>query len=165
MIFGGMSPILAHAARLARSEPANQAILSSPPVEVVLWFEEELLSDTSNLKVFDAAGARVDSGDGGLDLNDPDHVTMRVTLPPLADDVYTVDWTAKLVDGDVSFGQLQFAVGSGLTEAIWPDDVVPGTSANSSAGSWAIGGGLVVLFVLGMIGYRVWLLRSSENRG
>lgn len=149
-------PALAHAAKLLRSEPADRAILTSSPPEVALWFEEELLSETSNIKVYDAAGQRVDAGGGGLDLDDPDHLSLRVALPSLADGVYTVDWTAKLVDGDISTGRLQFAVGADLTEAVWASEATAETEAAGGISPLLVGGGLLVLGLLAALGYVLW---------
>ena len=156
-------PALGHAAKLHRAEPADRAILALPPQEVALWFEEELLSETSNIKVYDAAGQRDDAGGGGLDLDDPDHLSLRVALPSLADGVYTVDWTAKLVDGDISTGQLQFAVGADLTAAVWADGVTAETEAAASISPLLVGGGVLVLGLLAASGYVLWRRAATSS--
>jgi len=97
---------------LVRSEPADGEILAQSPARVSAWFNEELDSQQSILQVFDAHGAQVDNGDGGVDLNDLDHLSMFVTLPPLPEGSYRVYWKAvSAEDGDETAGDFLFGVG------------------------------------------------------
>lgn len=64
------------------------------------------------LQVFDAQGKQVDLGNGGVDLNDPNHAGLVVKLPVLGQGVYLVKWKIALSDGDSSQGQYYFGVGS-----------------------------------------------------
>ncbi|MCA9875456.1 MAG: copper resistance protein CopC [Anaerolineales bacterium] len=112
LLMGGwVTAVSAHDAVITKSSPANGEVLSESPDQVVAWFTEELISGESTMKVFDAQGKQRDNGDGGVDLTDPDHASMIVTLPPLPDGSYTVQWHAVLVDGDASDGAFAFAVG------------------------------------------------------
>jgi hypothetical protein len=69
-------------------------------------------SGVSKLQVFDASGAQVDQGDGGVDLNDPAHASMVVLLPALGEGAYKVRWQVVLLDGDPTTGEFSFYVGS-----------------------------------------------------
>lgn len=108
---------LAHA-ELVKSEPENNAVLEQGPEQVIAWFSHELETGLSSIEVFDTQGNQVDSGNGSVDLNDPDHASMFVSLPqPLPDGVYLVRWTAvSAADGDTTEGEFSFSVGdSGAT--------------------------------------------------
>lgn len=105
------SAVSAHAV-LIRSDPAGGQVLMRAPSRVVLWYAQEIENRKSTVKVFDAAGNRVDLGDGGVDLGDADHASMIVTLPALTLGTYFVRWTVVSVeDGDVSEGEFTFLVG------------------------------------------------------
>ncbi len=96
---------------LIKSDPSDGAVLEESPPQVITWFSTELETGSSTLQVFDAEGRHVDKGDGGVDLNDPDHASMIVSLPTLPDGVYTVRWSALLFDGDVVNEEFTFSVG------------------------------------------------------
>ena len=64
----------------------------------------------STLQVFNADNQRVDNGDGGVDLNDPDHASLVVTVPPLPEGEYRVRWYGVLLDGDASESSFNFFV-------------------------------------------------------
>lgn len=100
-------------ALLVKSEPADGAVLSQPPERITAWFSQELDTGSSSIRLLDAAGRQVDNGDGGVDLNDPNHTSMFVTLPStLPDGRYTVHWTVvSMVDGDATDGEFQITVG------------------------------------------------------
>lgn len=118
--------VSAHAIELLRSDPVNGSILPQSPAEIHAWFGEEMKTGVSTLQVFSAAGQRVDNGDGGVDLNDPDHASMVVTLPPLPDGEYLVRWYVVLLDDDASESSFNFYVGDEAVAAA--DNFVP-TSA------------------------------------
>ncbi|MEZ4864701.1 MAG: copper resistance protein CopC [Caldilineaceae bacterium] len=102
----------AHSLTLLKSEPAAGALLKTAPTQVDLWFAEEVVSQASTLYVTNRAGDVIDVGDGGVNLDDPQHASMRVTLPaPLPHDLYTVHWQIQLLDGDASAATFAFAVG------------------------------------------------------
>lgn len=124
-----VSTVSAHS-RLVQSEPANGQALEQSPDKVVAWFSEELDSGASEMQVFNAQGRQVDNGDGGVDLNDLDHLSMIATLPSeLPESTYTVHWVAASAeDGDVVEGDFAFNVGlasspsspSGSVLTLWP---------------------------------------------
>ena len=102
----------AHGVEVLKSDPADGAVLAQPPAQVRVWFSEEARSGESTLQVLDSKGARVYDATGGVDLDDPDHASMKVDLPPLPDGAYVVKWHVALTDGDTSDGQFQFSVGN-----------------------------------------------------
>ena len=107
-------------ANLARSAPASNSTLDSPPNQVVVWFTEPVEPKFSEIQVLDIAGARVDRDDSIVDRNDPTAVS--VTLEPLPDGTYTVAWTnVSTVDGHRVRGSFVFSVGEPISGA--PVDV------------------------------------------
>lgn len=150
MIGGLVTAVSAHDAVITRSTPANGEVLDESPAQVVAWFAEELMSGDSTIAVFDAQGQQRDNGDGGVDLNDPDHASMVVSLPPLPDGSYTVQWHAVLLDGDASDGAFAFAVGQDQTVQPVAATAVDTGGAGFSGGTWLIALGLaaVILFLL-----------------
>ena len=138
---------------LLRTDPSDGATLEQSPSQVRAWFSAELDTGMSTLQVFDAEGRQVDNGDGGVDLNDPDHASMVVTLPPLSDGVYTAHWYAVLDDGDAVEGEFAFAVGNATVAA----GQAPATAASSAAGGgwpllWVAAGfvGIALVLIVGL---------------
>lgn len=132
-----VSTVSAHS-RLVQSEPANGQALDEPPDKVVAWFSEELDSAASEMLVLDDQGRQVDNGDGGVDLNDLDHLTMIVTLPPeLPESTYTVHWVAASAeDGDVVEGDFAFTLGVAFSQS---------STSSSVSASWLLAGLIVVI--------------------
>lgn len=114
---------------LIRSEPERDARLEASPGRIELWFNEEL-GDPSTLRVMDSESRQIDNGDGGINLNDLDHLTMTVSVPELPDGIYTVRWTASSAeDGDTTSGGFNFQIGDapppargipGSRNLLWP---------------------------------------------
>jgi methionine-rich copper-binding protein CopC len=142
---------VAHAL-LLKSEPEAGAALAQSPQQVIIWFSQELDTGFSALQVMDEQGYQVDSGDGGVDLNDPDHASLVVSLPAdLPAGRYTAHWTAvSAEDGDTTEGEFFFTVGeTGPVQAIAPNE-----SAAARWAVWLVGGivfGLGVLLVAVMV--------------
>jgi len=114
-LLGAASLVSAHA-RYDRSDPAADSVVASAPTQLRVWFTQELVTRGSRLEVLDAAGNRVDQDDSRVDLNDPDRKLMLVTLMPLADGVYTVNWrSVSAEDGDDADGSFRFGVGASTT--------------------------------------------------
>jgi methionine-rich copper-binding protein CopC len=149
--------VAAHDAAIIKSAPANGDVLDESPSEVIAWFAEELVSGESTITVFDTQGNQVDNGDGGVDLNDPDHASMMVTLPSMPDGSYTVQWHAVLLDGDATDGAFAFAVGIGQPVS---QPAVPVKSQNG----WSPG--LIIAaagFILVLLLISVLLLRIRQS--
>lgn len=112
LILTTFTPALAHEGLILSAPAADERLAESPP-QVTLWFDGELVTQESTLKVFEADGQQVDAGDGYVNLDDPAHASMIVTLPSLPEGVYTVKWRAVyLEDGDVVEGEFDFIVGN-----------------------------------------------------
>lgn len=113
---GVVTPVFAHAL-LLRSNPAANAVLEQPPVQVELFFSEALESQLSSIKVFDSNNLSVDAADVRVDPADPTRMT--VSLRSLNDGVYTVTWKAvSAVDGHQTVGTFPFAVGNVNADAV-----------------------------------------------
>ena len=157
LVLGALTthPAAAHNVEPTNLTPAIGQVLAQSPDEVVLVFPEEAKEVGSSLQVVDAAGKAVDAGKGGVDLNDPKHVTLRVKLPKLAEGVYQVKWVIALSDGDTASGSYHFGVGSvavptevpEATEAAAP--VSAATPPGNASLPWLVGGLVVVLAVGG----------------
>ncbi|MBK8902540.1 MAG: copper resistance protein CopC [Anaerolineaceae bacterium] len=111
LLLGMVTAVSAHTVTLIESIPEEGAIVESAPDSVRAVFDEELLEAGSTIEVFASSGTQVDAGDGAVDLNDPNHASLAVAVPDLADGIYTVYWQATLLDGDVSEGTFNFTVG------------------------------------------------------
>lgn len=154
--------VLAHGEEiLLRSEPESNAALVEPPAQVMTWFSEEL-ETSSTMEVFNLAGEKVDNGDGGVDLNDPDHASMIVTLPPLENGVYLVQWKAVLLDSDVVQGAFPFSVGTAVIQpGALPNQPQPAATAVPTAAPDGrtplplIGGGVAALLLIGIVGFAI----------
>lgn len=142
---------------LVKSDPANGERREQSPAQVTAWYSQELETGPSTIQVFNEQGQQVDTGDGGVDLNDPDHASMIVSLPPaLPDGIYTVRWVAvSVTDGDLTQGVFKFGVGQEI-------DAAKSTGLLAGAGSgWLIGGAAAGLGVLLLAG--VLLARSGRS--
>lgn len=108
-----MTTASAHAL-LLKSDPEHKAVLEQAPEQVGAWFGEELETQLSQMQVFNAQEKQIDSGDGRVDLTDPDHASMLVSLPEsLSNGTYTVRWRAVSADdGDATEGEFFFDVTS-----------------------------------------------------
>ncbi len=99
--------IEAHAI-LVKSNPAQDASVTSAPEKVELWFNEGVGEEYAALAVIDAAGTRVDAKDaqrGTLD-----RALLSVTLPRLPEGLYTVRYRVLSADGHVVSGKFNFTV-------------------------------------------------------
>ena len=145
-LVGVVTAVFAHEVELLKSTPANGEFLNESPSEVVAWFSEELISGESRLSVVNNQGVQVDNGDGGIDLNDPDHASMIVTLPPLPDGSYAVQWHVTLLDGDETEGAFTFAVGTGQS-------AIPAAApaAAAEAGSSGLSIPIMAVMVVGLV--------------
>ena len=140
-------------ALLVKSEPEDGAVLERSPERVVAWYSQELDARKSVLRVFDAAGRQVDNGDGGVDLNDPDHTSMLATLPELPHGTYLVRWAAVSADdGDATQGEFRFSVGTAEASTEPPaTSASPASSAQGTALRWALPGlGVLLLLAVGV---------------
>ena len=97
-------------AYLVKSSPARRAMLSSTPTRVVLWFNERLEPQFSQLAVWNAEGQRVDAGD--LQVGPEDGKKLSVGIPTLPAGTYTVKYRVLSVDGHIVEAEFPFTVRS-----------------------------------------------------
>jgi len=108
---GAGSAASAHA-NYMRSDPAPNAHLATPPARILVGFSEPFVVATSDLTLLDAGGRQLAAG--ARTTTDP--TELALTLPSLADGVYTVAWqTVSATDGDPTHGYFAFMVGTGTT--------------------------------------------------
>lgn len=104
----------AHAQILSCTPGIGETVAKAPDM-VTCKTSEAMDPKGSSLSVVDATGMMVDKGDSKVDLNDPDRVTIAVSLDTamVKDGVYTVKWkTLSAADNDSAEGAFQFAVGA-----------------------------------------------------
>lgn len=104
----GPDPAFAHA-QLRSAAPAAGAGVPTAPAEVAVTFTEPLESAFSSVVVRDAVGNRVDKADSHVDQSD--RTTMRVSLSPLNEGIYVVEWRALTADTHRTEGAFIFRVG------------------------------------------------------
>ena len=103
-------PVSAHA-EILRSIPEANAVLAQSPPQVELLFSEPVEAKLSTIKVYDSNGVIIDAGDLAVDSSNAERMT--VSLPPLADGVYSVSWQVlSQIDGHQTAGSFPFAVGN-----------------------------------------------------
>ena len=101
------APAAAHAF-LDHALPAVGSTVHESPRSVRLWFTEPLEPAFSRVRVVDASGKAVDSGDSHLDASDPSILT--ASLPALGPGTYRVRWRVVSVDTHVTEGDFTFDV-------------------------------------------------------
>ncbi|MGH8245746.1 MAG: copper resistance CopC family protein, partial [Gammaproteobacteria bacterium] len=112
----------AHASFL-RSQPAEGAVLSEPPVEILIWFTENIEVDFSDARLIDVTGQRFDNKDFHVH-SDP--ANPGLTAADLPDGVYTVIWDVlSAVDGHRTKGAFAFTIGTPPAGGTAPSPQVP----------------------------------------
>lgn len=107
--------VKAHAVPL-QSTPADGAVLTASPKQVMVTFTNVLDPAGSQMVVYDRRGQKVDIGDCGVAALDPSRKTLVTTLesdlPPGKYNIYwtTVTDTEDVHDGHVVNGQLEFFI-------------------------------------------------------
>ena len=156
LCIGTAVPASAHALLLS-SNPAPNAILSTSPAQVELFFSEPVAQGLSSLIVFDSNGLQADQKDMRVDPANPERMT--VSLPALELGVYTVSWKAvSATDGHQTEGAFTFSVGSGNNGPAYKP--VQQSSSSSLPGS-ALFSKWLLLAALALLGGRVpflWLV-------
>lgn len=100
-------PALAHA-NLVEATPKQGGKMRAPPERVELRFSEPVDAAFDPVAVRDAAGDRVDEGDGRVDPEDARVVLAN--LEELPEGSYTVRWRVTSIDGHVVEGSYGFTV-------------------------------------------------------
>jgi copper resistance protein C len=97
-------------AYLVKSSPVRRAMLSSAPTRVVLWFNERLEAQFSQLAVWNAEEQQVDAGD--VQVGPDDGKKLSVGVPTLSPGTYTVKYRVLSVDGHIVEAEFPFTVRS-----------------------------------------------------
>jgi methionine-rich copper-binding protein CopC len=113
--------VSAHAEPERANPPINGSVAAAPAI-LEIWFGEEAESEGTAISVFNSDCTRVDLGDTAIDLYDPEHKHVTVTLKPnLPDGTYTVQWqSVSAEDGDEASGSYTFTVNSSATPMASP---------------------------------------------
>ncbi|GCE11374.1 copper resistance protein CopC [Tengunoibacter tsumagoiensis] len=101
--------VQAHAI-LLRSTPAKDAVLTTAPTQVQMWFSEDLNPTFSSAVVVNRANQRIDKNDARVSTSDPREIDL--SLPSdLPSAVYVVVWrTQSASDGHVLRGSFRFSI-------------------------------------------------------
>jgi copper transport protein len=105
----GLTPalLLAHA-KLVRSDPSADAVLTAQPSRISLWFSERPEPKFTVVQLLDSAGAAIVLGQPVLDAK-----AMEISLdvpPNLRSGKYTVSWRTAAADGHASNGKFAFTL-------------------------------------------------------
>lgn len=119
-------------AKLDRSQPKANEIVSPAPKLVELWFSEELEHGLNTIEVKDQTGQRVDRGEVVLTEGNK---KAQVELGELASGIYTVIWKALSADQHPMRGSFTFTVAtpSEGSAAVDPNASQTPTSAAGTA--------------------------------
>lgn len=101
--------VLAHA-MLVKAEPARRAVLAKAPVQVRLWFNEEVEKDYAALTVLDGDKRPATEVIPQVSADDPKSIVLP--LPELPPGKYTVKFRVLSVDGHVVDSSYDFTVKS-----------------------------------------------------
>jgi hypothetical protein len=93
---------------LDHAEPKVGSVVSNSPVEIKIWFTQNLEPAFSALEVRDAQGRQVDKKDAHLDAKDKS--LFLVSLPQLSAGTYTVIWHVVSVDTHKTQGRFEFII-------------------------------------------------------
>jgi len=159
-----MLPLAASAhAYLVKTVPSASGVVSSPPPNVSLTFDEAVEPRFASISVTDAAGHQVTSGPLHRAAGDPD--TLVVPLKKVPEGWYLVYWRAISVDGHPVRGFFTFAVGPNPGPA--PQFPVPSISETAAtptlvAARWVVF--ISVMSAIGLLVFRLLLARPLVRR-
>lgn len=103
------SPVSAFAhAILVKSQPAKDEIVTEPPKQIDLWFNDAVRSEYKALAVIDSTGKRVDNHDVAQSLTNGANI--YATVPTLAPGTYTIRYRVVSEDTHIVTGKFEFTV-------------------------------------------------------
>jgi copper transport protein len=141
-----VAPAQAHA-NLRSSEPANGAVLQTPPSSVVLRFTEAPEPKLALIRVLDTSGTSYERGKP--EAVPGDDLALRQAVASLPQGVYTVAWrVVSRTDGHATAGAFAFGVGVSPANVKPSAGVVPKSpppSVGEIASRWVFIWGLVAL--------------------
>ena len=153
-------PALAHA-ELVSSDPADAAVLSTPPTTITLTFSDGLDAAKSSFTLSGSAG---EAGTGTA--SEDGATTMTLGGLALAPDVYTIKWTSVATDGDVLRGTLTFTLAGSTATIATPSASAPSSSPASPSSDGSSGADVLLPIVLGLVlvgVIGVYLVRRSRR--
>jgi copper transport protein len=119
---------------LLRSDPAQDAVLNTPPQQVCMWFSEDLNPAFTTAVVINAKNQQVDKHDAHVSPKDTKEMDVSLT-PNLPAAVYIVIYrTDSADDGHILRGSFIFTVAQ-------PNGTVPSLNGNSIPGQNVLSGG------------------------
>ena len=124
----GLPVAVAAHSELETSVPADGAVLTAQPPEIVLTFTAELNTARSSITLHDATGAEL--AKAGVD--PADDTVMRMVPPALAPGAYEIRWTSVALDGDVLRGIVHFALAAPTPSPTSTPAAVPSPTATAS---------------------------------
>jgi copper transport protein len=138
------------------TEPANNAVLQTPPTQVIIWFDERIIPATSHIIVDNAQQQQVNMQDSVVSASNPRE--MSVALPSaLPGGTYTVLWVAQSADdGHVTQGSFTFRVVGGGT----PLSLLPGGRGSANKSGYTLDGPTIVQAIttwLALLGMTLWV--------
>jgi len=101
------TPAWAHAF-LDHSDPKVGSTVKNSPLEIKIWYTQELEPAFSSIVVKDAQGKEVDKKDVHVDAKDK--LLLEVSLPKLPAGTYTVIWHVVSVDTHRTQGRFEFTI-------------------------------------------------------
>ncbi len=102
-----VNPAIAHAT-LVKSEPPRRAILSIPPKQIQLWFNEKIEGSYASVTVEDSNKKLVTENMPETLTDDSKSVVLN--LPQIQPGIYTVHYRVMSVDGHVIESKYDFSV-------------------------------------------------------
>jgi methionine-rich copper-binding protein CopC len=118
--------VFAHS-ELETATPADGAVLTAPPAEIVLTFSAALNPSKSSITLRDPSGTQISKS--GVD---PENDTvMRLTPPTLEPGTYEIQWTSVAEDGDLLRDTLHFQLTAPITPAPTPSPSAAPSAAPS----------------------------------
>lgn len=158
LMLAASPPAAAHAQLLA-TDPADAAVLSAPPAEVTLTFNEPVRLVEDAVRILDPAGSEVDVTTRAVDEQ------VFATLPAgLADGTYVVSWRVISADSHPVAGAFTFSVGA--PSATPTDTATAGDDRGVAAAAVAAqaAGYLGLLGAAGLVVFQVTLLPAALRR-
>jgi len=105
----GALPAASHAHAFPdHADPRVGSTISGAPSQVRIWFTAALEPAFSTIVVQDAAGKKVDRGDGRVNPGDP--TLLEAGLLPLPSGAYKVVWNVVARDGHKTIGDFTFVI-------------------------------------------------------
>jgi methionine-rich copper-binding protein CopC len=110
LFLAAQSQAWAHAF-LDHADPKVGSTVATAPMEIKLWFTQELEPAFSSIEVRDASGNEVDKKDSHPD--DKNKSLLIVSMPSLPEGTYTVIWHVVSVDTHKTQGHFEFTIKAG----------------------------------------------------